>query len=696
MSRQLFKRREFLQVSALAAAGILAQACAKTPTEQPTATPKAAAPTATPKAAEPTATLKAAEPTATPKPPTATPKPPTPTPEPEVAKEAPALAAKVKSGALPSVDQRLPQEPLTIEPLEKLGQYGGTIVWMAVGDNPDALQLVDFNDGFAKYSREATTALRPNLCTSWKWNDTATELVLNMRKGVKWSDGQPLTMDDWIWWWENMVLDETVKYAPPTGTRVAGENMKLEKTDDYTVKLTFAGPNPLFMYSMNRGGGDRGSTFQILPAHAMEQFHPKFNTALAKDDVAKLRDHLTYRNRYADLPHFGPWVITAFTAGQKESLDRNAYYWKVDTEGSQLPYMDAMEVQCAASWELIITKIIAGEVDLDWQSLTKDWSVITENQAKGDYKTMMWSTLYTVSSGILFHYCFDDARWTKYPDGLLWQRPFRQAMSVAIDRERINEIAYSGLGRPRALAMSGVGAEFTSERGKKVLEAWENQDIKLDPELAKKNLDALGVVDKNGDGYREMPDGSALELIIDQDAANATDIKVMELVTEDFKAVGLKLTLNVIDGTQLSDRATNCQSMLRQRGGGASGLIAAPAHWTPVENTEYTVSGPPFGRWYQTGGKEGIAPPAGSFIEKLQKVYADAVKIVDDAKRNDRILDGYQIHVDEGPVQIGIVQLPNQLVVCKNNLHNVPTKGIWATWTFGWPGAGDPEQWWKS
>lgn len=666
-------RREFLKVSAVVTAGVLAGACTKTPTEQPAATPKAAEPTATPKAAEPTAT-----------------------PKPEVAKEAPALADKVKSGALPALNERLPQEPLTIEPVEKLGQYGGTVVWMQRDDNLGALQLVAFNDGFAKYSREATTALRPNLCTSWKWNDTATELVLNMRKGVKWSDGKPLTMDDWIWWWENMVLDETVKYAPPTGTLVAGEKMKLEKVDDYTVKMTFAGPNPLFMYSMNRGGGDRGSTFQILPSHAMEQFHPKFNTKLAKDDVTALRDHLTNRNRYADLPHFGPWAVTAFTAGQKENLDRNAYYWKVDTQGGQLPYLDAMEVQNAASVELIVTKIIAGEVDLNWDSLTKDWSVITENQAKGDYKTMMWTTLYTVSCGILFHYCFADERWTKYPDGLLWQQPFRQAMSVAIDRERINDVVYSGLGRPRALAMSGVGAEFTSERGKKVLQDWETQDIKHDPDLAKKNLDALGVIDKDGDGYREMPDGSALELIIDQDASNPTDIKVMELVTEDFKAVGLKLTLNVIDGTLLSQRATNCESMLRQRGGGASGLVAAPAHWAPVENTEYTVAGPPFGRWFQTGGKEGVAPPAGSFIEKLQQVYADAVKIVDDAERNDRVLDGYQIHVDEGPIQIGIVQLPNQLVVCKNNLHNVPTNGIWATWTFGWPGAGDPEQWWKS
>ena len=117
------------------------------------------------------------------------------------------LADMVKSGALPSLDQRLPSEPLVLEPFEELGQYGGTLIWMQQGDNPSMVQLVNFDENFSKFSREATTAQRPNLLTSWEWNDTATELVLNFRKGIKWSDGEPLTANDWLWWWENMVLD---------------------------------------------------------------------------------------------------------------------------------------------------------------------------------------------------------------------------------------------------------------------------------------------------------------------------------------------------------------------------------------------------------------------------------------------------------------------------------------------------------
>jgi peptide/nickel transport system substrate-binding protein len=285
---------------------------------------------------------------------------------------------------------------------------------------------------------------------------------------------------------------------------------------------------------------------------------------------------------------------------------------------------------------------------------------------------------------------------TAYPDGLLWQRPFRRALSVALDRERMNDIIYSGLGVPRQLAMPAVGAEYASERGQQILHDWETQDIQHDPEQAKQWLDDLGVVDVDGDGYRERPDGSKLELLLDVDVGNANYTKAAELAQEDYQQVGLKLVLNVIDGTILSDRATNCESMFRARGGGASGLVAAPAHWTPIENAEYTVCGPPYGLWYQTNGAEGIEPPPGSFIEELQQAYAKAVVIADPDKQNDAILDGYQIHVDEGPIQIGYVQLPNQLVVVKDNLYNVPTQGIWATWTYGWPGAGDPEQWWKA
>jgi peptide/nickel transport system substrate-binding protein len=665
-------RREFLRVSAVATAGLLVQACTKAPTEAP---------------AEPTAALKAAEPTAT----------KAPAPELEAAKEAPMLSDMVSSGALPALDQRLPAEPMVLEPVEGIGKYGGTLTWWQQGELPGNLQLMNFDENLLKYSREGTTAQRPNLLTSYEWNADATEIVLNWRKGIKWSDGEPLTANDWLWYWENMVLDENVGIPPPTGSHVAGEKMTMEKLDDYTLKCTFSGPNPLFLPVITRGGGDRGTCYQIVPAHFMEQFHYKYNTALSSTDVTELRDHFVNRYQYTDMPHFGPFVVTVMAEGEKGGLDRNPYYWKVDPEGNQLPYLDYQEARLAADAELIITKLINGEIDFHWGISNKDWSIITENAETGDYHTYMWSTINTVDTGILFHYCYDDPSFTAYPDGLLWQKDFRRAMSLAINRERVNDIVYLGLGVPRALAMPAAGAEYSSPRGQQVLKDWETQDIEHDPDLVAELLDGLGVVDANSDGFRDKPDGSPLELVIDVDVNNDNHVKTFELVQEDYEQVGLKMVLNVIDGTILSDRANECQSMLRVRGGGASGLVAAPAHWAPIEDAgEYTIGGRPLGLYYQTGGKEGMQAPPGSYFEKLQQAYAKAVVIADEDKRNDAILDAYQIHIDDGPIQIGVIQMPVAMTVVKNNLHNVPPVGIVGTWTYGWPGAGDPEQWWKS
>jgi peptide/nickel transport system substrate-binding protein len=680
MSSKLhISRREFLKTSTIAAAGALVAACAKSPTAAP------AEPTATTAAAAPTATTAAAAPTATTAPP----------PEAGAGKEAPMLADQVSSGALPPLDERLPADPMLLEPVDTIGQYGGTLVFMNQGETMGTLQLIAFDENHLKFSREGTTALRANLVSSYEWNDDASEIVLNFRKGIKWSDGEPLTANDWVWWWENLILDENVGIPAPTGTAVGGENMTLEKIDDYTLKCTFSGPNPLFLPQINRGGGTRGTCYQMVPAHYYEQLHYKFNNTLSSTDVQELRDQFNNRYQYPGIPHCGPFAVTEFTAGEKAVLDRNAYYWKVDPDGKQLPYLDIMEARAAASWELIITKVIAGEVDVNWDSLIKDWSVITENQDNGAYHTMMWATVNTVDTGMLFHYCFDDPGLTDYPDGLLWQQTFRRALSVALDRERMNDIIYSGLGVPRQLAMPAVGAEYASERGQQILHDWETQDIEHDPEQAKQWLDDLGVVDVNDDGFRERPDGSPLEFILDVDVNNANYTKAAELAQEDYQQVGLKFTLNVIDGTILDERASNCESLFRARGGGASGLVAAPAHWAPIEDTAYCICGAPYGRWYQTKGAEGMEPPPGSFIEELQQAYAKAVVIADPDAQNDAILDAYQIHVDEGPIQIGYVQLPNQLVAVKDNLYNVPSQGIWATWTYGWPGAGDPEQWFK-
>ena len=134
--------------------------------------------------------------------------------------------------------------------------------------------------------------------------------------------------------------------------------------------------------------------------------------------------------------------------------------------------------------------------------------------------------------------------------------------------------------------------------------------------------------------------------------------------------------------------------MIREYGGSYSGLIIAPGHWAPVENAGYLICGNPYGRWYQSGGLDGIAPPPGSFIEKLQEAYTRAMGIADEEERNNAILDGYELHLEYGPIQIGTAGERRNPVLVKNGLMNVTQDGIIGSNVFGYPGTSDPEAWW--
>lgn len=657
-------RREFLRVSALATAATLAAACA------------APAPSAPP-AEQPAAPAAPQQPAA-------------PAEAPSRYQEAPALAEKVSKGELPPVDERLPMEPLVLDPVESIGKYGGNWKFMHVSSALGRWPISHYVENFAKWQRDPSQGHRPNVLTSWEFNEDATEITLNWRKGIRWSDGEPLTVDDWLFWWYDLALNDNVAVTRQSGTFVNDVNMEVERVDDYTLKLSFVAPNPLFIEVMSRGTGNRATAWQIVPAHYLKQFHPTYNKELKATDTEALIDRYDNRGNHLDMPHFGAWVITEYRPGERILAERNPYYWKVDPEGNQLPYIDTAEAVAVANTELIALSAVNGDLDFQMRELMlKDVPVLMENQDKGNYDVQMWKNGNCNVAALLPHYCYEDESITS----LFWDQKFRQGLSYAIDRERINEVVCMGLGTIQQFVMFDDGPEYQSERGMKVLADWKAQCIEHLPDKAMALFDEIGVKDVNGDGLREKPDGSQLQIVIDVSVTAPDQVEAMQLVQEDLAAVGIDFVLNVIDGTLLDQRVTECSSMMRARNGAASGLFIAQGHWTPVENTGYTIFGTPYGVWYQTKGKQGIAPPEGSAIERLQKVYTDAVVIRDPEERNNRILDGYQIHIDEGPFMIGTVGNTLGPVVIKRGLKNVPNYGLIESNVYGYPATADPEQW---
>ncbi len=487
-----------------------------------------------------------------------------------------------------------------------------------------------------------------------------------------------------------MVMDEVVGLSTPAGTRVNGEPMQLEKIDDYTLKFTFAASHPLFLDLSARGFYN--SAQHLVPAHYLKQFHPKYNSEVK--DAAELLARYNNPLQYPDMPVLYAWKTVEFQSGDHITLERNPYYWKVDTAGNQLPYIDRLEVKIVPAGgnatELVVLKAIAGELDFQVRDIPlKDVPVVKENAEKGGYEVRMWNRGDYAWPWIILYY--------DYPDqgivDLMYNQKFRQALSYAIDRERINEVVALGLAHPRQAALSPESPEFRTPEGRQVYERWVSLAAAYEPETAKALLDEIGVKDVNNDGFRERPDGTALELVVSVDQGDRQSIDAMALVKQDWEAVGLKTVIAPDEWSTFSQRVLAGEVMIRAWGSAAAwGLISASPVWAPVEGVTYCMGGARIGLWYQTGGKEGIAPRPGSMLEKLQQRYTEVISTVDPKEREAKLLKAYEVHIEDGPLYIGTIgEHPSPLVI-KKNFRNVPEFGLVASWDLAFPGTADPEQ----
>ncbi len=603
--------------------------------------------------------------------------------------EAPMLAELVAAGELPPVDERLPPEPLVIEPVEAVGEYGGT--WRMLDEN-NRLGFTSMTtgvEGLMKWNRDAS-GFRPNVLDTIEWNEDATELTVHFREGIRWSDGEPLTVNDYLFWWNDMVLNEDVPLDPASGTVVNGEIMTLEKIDDYTMKYTFAASNPLFLEVHSRGPWN--SAQALVPAHYMEQFHPAYNSAVTDTTELMNRYNSETRLHYPDMPTLGPWRVTEYIADQIVLLERNPYYWKVDTEGNQLPYIDNIQVEIAsgAVSEQVVLKALAGELDMQVRDVSlQDVPLILENAESGDYRVIMWDRGdFAWPWLMLFYDLADDGL-----EDLMYTQSFRQALSHAINRDRINQVTALGLATPRQFSMNPEASEFQSEAGQAFYQEWANSFIEYNPELAGSLLDEAGVVDADGDGWRDRPDGTTLEIPITMFPDDPKVTQSLELIEQDWEAVGINVVINIKTWEEYSAANEAGEVVVFAWPSAAGwGLLSAPSVWAPVEGVEWAMGGMRLGQYYQTAGVEGVAPREGSMLERLQDAYTAALATTTEEDRDAALLAAYQIHLEDGPLTIGTIGQHPSPVIVKNNFHNVPEVGLVASWDLGYPGTADPEQ----
>lgn len=625
--------------------------------------------------------------------------------------EAPMLSEKVKAGKLPPVDERLPKNPMVIKPFKEVGKYGGT--WHRYTNNQDFayIRMVMYGFSFIRWVDDGL-GLEPGLVDSWESNEDKTVWTFHFREGLKWSDGHPFTVDDVLFWWEDMVLNEEHSDVPPDWAIAGGELVKMEKLDDYTLRFKYTVPAPLLPERLamwpNAGIGPRN----VAPKHYLKQFHPKYNPEYTDFEVFEEKQEW-WTN--PDCPVLSEWMPVEYKAADKLVLERNPYYYGVDTEGNQLPYIDRIEVQFVEDLEVVKLKVINGQTEMQLRPYIPltDLALLKQNARQGNYKVFLWDS--GSGSGPIFY-----PNWN-HPDPdklkLYRNQKFRAALSHAIDRKRIQKMIFFGLGELTTATFSPKAIEYhRSEEGKKIYKEWRDAYVAYDPEKAKKLLDEIGVVDKDGDGWRDMPNGKELTLRIDADAeASKEYVQTNEMVKANWEAIGLKTIINPVDGSNLTVMNQTATFDIRdswELGDGPNHLVypqwlvpIGPDRWAPLYGRWYSVQGTPAATEELDKAPRDRTPPRekpvpSGPVDRLQKIYDKAKIEPDTQKRDQLVFDMIRIHIEEGPFLIGTVADYPRPVVVSNRMRNVPDGkelplgGFVNPWIVVYPAITMPAQYW--
>src|SRR4249920_3857099 len=276
-------------------------------------------------------------------------------------KEAPTLTEQVKAGKLPALDKRLPEpsQLFVVKPLREVGKYGGN--WRRAFTGPadhENGNRINSLDKILTFDYTGNKII-PSLARDWKVSDDGKTTTIYLRKGARWSDGSPFTANDFMFWYQDIYLNKNINPTPFFEFQINGKDGVMKKVDDYTVAFEFPEPYPFFVSQLagstaiGAGFATRGG-FQnfggaYAPAHYLKQFLPKYSSEEAANKKAKELGFDNYvsllKNRYSwalnnELPVMTPWKTVSPINTPTWSMERNPYFWAVDTAGNQLPYID--------------------------------------------------------------------------------------------------------------------------------------------------------------------------------------------------------------------------------------------------------------------------------------------------------------------------------------------------------------------
>jgi len=592
--------------------------------------------------------------------------------------EAPILEAMVAKGELPPVEERLPEQPVVVLPIEEIGQYGGMLnIVGRYARGWDDVQSTACVEGLFRISFDGTE-MQPNLVSEdWEFSEDATTLTLPLLQGIRWSDGVPFTADDVMFWYEDMLLNDEYTPVKHTKWRPGGELMKMEKLNDYTVQIRFAAPYPIILLYLGHYEGHSGGTF--APKHYMQQFHPRYAPKADLEKLMKEEGFETWQQLFnAKLASWAGVPNGAYTGlptvngfwlkeSQEDHLfyERNPYYWKVDPAGNQLPYIDNIQTTQVSDATMSDMKIVTGECDFAAFNPSADNIPLYKDSAEeGNYRVLVYKNPDAADVYVDFNLTAKDPVMRE----ILRDVRFRRAMSHALNREEMNETLRFGLATPRQTTVFPESPYYE--------EYFEKAYADYDPDEADALLDEMGLDKRDKEGYRLRPDGERLILLFEYCQNPAWGDPFYEMIKEYWEAVGVQTVLKFMDRSLLGKRiAANEVNVSAWNADKASDLRwpALPALWVPINTGDDTIWGYQWALWHRTDGKEGEEPPAEP--KRLIGVWEEYIVTLDEERKMYLAKEILRSNA-ENLWTIGTVGLSPTPVIVRKNLRNVPETGL--------------------
>ncbi|MFC5394455.1 ABC transporter substrate-binding protein [Bosea vestrisii] len=587
--------------------------------------------------------------------------------------DSPALADQVAAGKLPALAERLPTSPRLIEVAamgRAPGRHGGTMR-MLMGDQRDIRMMTIYG-----YTRlvvyDDKLELAPDVLESYE-AEQGRIFTLRLRPGHRWSDGHPLTAEDFRYWWEDVANNKRLSPGgPPQAMVISGEKPSFEILDPQTIRYSWSQPNPVFLPAL----AGAQPLYIAMPAHYLKQFHQRYagkeelkqkvKTTRVKD-WGSLHERFSrqYRPENPDLPTLDPWRNTTSIPAERFTFVRNPYFHRVDENGRQLPYVDEVTLTIGSS-SLIPAKTAAGDTDLQARYLRfEDYTFLKSAAKRMNFEVKLWKRAEGASFALMPNLNAIDPVWRDLNRDLR----YRRALSLAINRRDINRVIFFGLAKESgntALPESPLYDETLAK-------------LNMTPDLAEANrlLDEIGLSKRDGEKIRLFPDGRRLEFTIETAGASTEETDILDLIKQDFIAIGIKIHPRSSQLDVFRRRILAGQTIMSGWTGMDNALVAAemePDALAPTSPSQFNW--PRWGQYFESGGREGEAPDIAE-AKELVALYRAWRHSTTHQERREIWQRMLKINAEQ-LFTIGVVNATLQPVVVSTRLKNVPDKGLYS------------------